>query len=113
MTASRLGTSLPAEVIVRRASLVSAVTNVSSVFGGQNVKLTLSLDGLAPNGGTVVELTTDRRDLVNLPTSVTIPAGRKTLILNIRAGSVTANTDVTITAKRGGVARAARFTVKP
>lgn len=113
MTASRLGTSLPAEVIVRRASLVSAVTNVSSVFGGQIVKLTLSLDGLAPNGGTVVELTTDRRDLVNLPTSVTIPAGRKTLILNIRAGSVTANTDVTITAKRGGVARAARFTVKP
>jgi hypothetical protein len=83
------------------------------VFSGQTVKLTIALDGLAPNGGTVVELTTDRRDLVTIPTSVTIPAGRKSVILNIRAGTATVNSDVTITAKRGGITRAARFTVKP
>ena len=113
LTASRLGSSLPAEVIVRRATLVSAVVNPSSVFSRQNVKLVITLDGLAPNGGTVVELSADRRDLVGIPTSVTIPAGRKSVILNIPAGTVTANTDVTIVAKRGGVSRAARFTIKP
>ena len=113
LTASRLGSSLPAEVIVRRATLVSAVVNPSSVFSRQNVKLVITLDGLAPNGGTVVELSADRRDLVGIPTSVTIPAGRKSVILNIPAGTVTTNTDVTITAKRGVVSRAARFTIKP
>ncbi|MES1227510.1 MAG: hypothetical protein ABUL72_02505, partial [Armatimonadota bacterium] len=67
--------TLSGNLTLNPASLYSLTLNSTSVVGGNNVILTARLDGTAPAGGVVVPLSTSTPG-VNLPASVTIPAGK-------------------------------------
>jgi len=68
--------SLRAKLIVKRASMATAVLTPNSVLGGTASKLDLTITGPAPVGGLKIDITTDGSGTL-IPTTVTIPSGAK------------------------------------
>ena len=90
-------------VTVASASIASTATTTGTV--------TLSTN--APVGGKVVTLTSSNTAVATVPVSVTVPAGTRTATFTITAGTVVANTAVTITASTNGSSGTATVTVTP
>ncbi|MES1227233.1 MAG: hypothetical protein ABUL72_01100 [Armatimonadota bacterium] len=64
-----------ATLTLKGATLQSLTLNKAGVIGGNNVVLTARLNGTAPSGGVTVALQT-ASSLVNLPATITVPAGK-------------------------------------
>ncbi|MBL8087201.1 MAG: S8 family serine peptidase [Chthonomonas sp.] len=111
--ASRLGSEAEADLTVLRTSLTSLVSSPSDPVGGQTLKLTVSLNGPAPTGGSTVTLSSSNSAIAPVPASVQIPAGRKTVVVNVRTSAVSAATNVTFTAARLGITKTSQITVRP
>jgi hypothetical protein len=101
LTATRAGVTKTANVNLTVSQIgVSSVTfSPSSVLGGANSTCTVTLDLPAPSGGLTVNLSADKPSfLTNLPSSVTVPAGSRTISFSIGTTQVTREVAVTITA---------------
>jgi hypothetical protein len=101
-TLSILGPKV-SSVTVASASIASTATTTGTV--------TLSTN--APVGGKVVTLSSSNVGVATVPVSVTVPAGSRTATFTITAGTVAANTAVTITASTNGSTGTASVTVTP
>lgn len=94
------------------ATLSLLYTNVTSVVGGNPVTLGAKLTGKAPAGGTVVTLTTTS-SFLNVPATLTVPAGQSVGSVTFTPGGVDADTATVIQGKIGtGAVRNANLTVK-
>ena len=76
----------------------------ASMLNAQSGVVTVRLDQPAPEQGVVVQLTTDRRDLLSVPASVSIPGGRSegSAPISVVAEPAAAS-GVTVTAELDGV----------
>jgi len=95
--------------------LSSVTLTPSSVSGSQGSTGQVSLNGPAPAGGRVVDLSSSNPAVAIVPEHVTVTAGATTKSFAVPTSGflVTQSTDVTITASAGGVSRTANLTVKP
>ena len=92
---------------------VSAVTfGVSSVKGGQPVRLTVTLAAPAPTSGVTVSLAGSNGSTV-MPATVTVPAGKSGFFLTLTPAPVRQTTSLTVTASAQGVTKNATLTVLP
>lgn len=82
------------------------------VKGGSNVTCTLTLDGVAPAGGSTVTLSVDKTAVATVPSTLTIPAGAKSATVTITTKSVASTSTVTLTAICG-LTKTKAFTVNP
>lgn len=84
----------------------------ASLMGAGTTKLTVSLDGAAPQGGVTVYLKSNSGS-VSVPTSVTVPQGATSTVLTLSAPAVTQNTTITVDATGGGLTRSATLSLAP
>ena len=70
--------------------------------GGDPATGTVTLDSVAPAGGAVVNLSSEGKD-GRPPDTVTVPAGAKSADVTINTASVSADTEIRISASAGGV----------
>lgn len=112
ITATLNSGSATAQVNVLPPSIKSYTINTSSISGGAQTGSIVMLNGLAPAGGAVINLTSDSA-AAQVPASVTIPAGSASTNVTIQTNSVSANTVATITATWNGSSGQAQLTVLP
>jgi hypothetical protein len=89
-------------LVIRPADLSSVLRNscaVCGMTGGGSTDITINLDGEAPPGGAVINLSSNNTSLIIPPPSVTIPAGLRSVIAPLNTSSVPANTTVRITSQ--------------
>lgn len=94
-------------------TLSSLSLNPSSVVGGNRVVGTVTLTAPAPEGGYLVQLNSNAPTLVTMPSSVTVPAGQRSVNFEVATRTVSATTTVTLTASAGGISRQATLTIQP
>ncbi|MFQ3611655.1 MAG: S8 family serine peptidase [Fimbriimonadales bacterium] len=114
-TASANGISRQANLTVNPAqtsvTLESLTISPTSVWGGSTATGTVTLSGPAPSGGAVVQLRSSNSTRASVPSSVTVPAGARSVNFTIRTTSRFSITTVTITATYNGTSRSAQITV--
>ena len=85
-----------------------------SVLGGKpSVGMVRLFSGLAPESGTVVNLSSSDTGVANVPASVTVEAGSHQKSFVIATSAVSAVTEVTITASYGTISETAVLKVTP
>jgi len=72
-----------------------------SIRSLQTATATVTLDGPAPTGGSVVTLSSNTPSLATLPPNVTVPAGAATATFPVTVGTVTSTTTVQLSATLG------------
>lgn len=90
---------------------ITFVLNPTSVKGGASSTGTITLNGPAPAGGTVVTLKSSKTTAATVAASVTVPAGATTVTFTVSTKKVTATTSSTITVTAGGVSKTASLSV--
>lgn len=113
ITAGYSGTSATATLRVDPARLAYVGVDPSEAMGATTLKGGVSLAGVAPTGGLVIALTSDRPDLVQVPASATVPAGQNWTGFPVVAGPVTSLTEVRLTASLNGGTRTFTFVLYP
>lgn len=98
---------------VNAPALSTFTLGSSSVVGGQNGSLTVTLNALAPTGGYSISLVSGAPSLVVLPSSAAVPAATNTRNLAFTTADVTASINVTLIAYRGNVLRTQSLTLTP
>jgi subtilase family serine protease len=93
-------------------TLTSVSFTSASAVGGSPVPLSIVLSGPAPPGGALVTLSSNSAAFP-VPASVTIPAGVSVEGLFVTAKTVTASTQVTVTATYNGASKIASVTLTP
>ncbi len=111
ISAVTAGTTQTATLAVTAASLTSVSLIPSSVLGGTTATGTVTLNGRAPSGGSVVTLTSSNTSAAAVPGSVTIPANATTATFTVTSIPVASNTSITISAIYAGTTRTANLTV--
>ena len=86
-------------------TLLALGVSPTSVVGGASTTGTVQLVVPAPAGGGVVTLTSDNPALVQVPASVSVPAGNSATSFTITTSAVASFTTVRIDASAGGVTR--------
>jgi hypothetical protein len=86
--------------------------SLGSVTGGSAVTGTVSLDGPAPAGGAIVQLS-DNSAAASVPASVTVAAGATSASFSVGTSAVASSTSVTISASYGGGTQSVSLTVLP
>ncbi len=84
----------------------------STVTGGSPASGTVTLTGLAPAGGAVVTLSSGNQ-LVQVPSTVTVPAGSWSVPVTAQTSAVTSVTNDTVTATYGGSPLSTTLTLVP
>ena len=101
-----IGTSNP--------SVSSVTLNPSTLVGGNPSQGTVTLTGPAPSGGATVTLMSSNTSVATVvPSSITIGAGLTSGTFNVNTVSVTASTQVTITASYSSTSAMAALNVNP
>lgn len=95
-------------------SLSSLSLNPSSVVGGNRAVGTVTLTAPAPEGGYLVQLSSNATTrLVLMPSHVIVPAGQRTANFEVITRRVNRSTTATFTASAEGVSRQATLTILP
>ena len=94
------------------SALTSFAVNPNTVIGGAAAALTIALNGPAPTGGAIITLTSTD-SAISLPTSVTIPAGSTSDVININTSAVTTPTFATFTGTYSGTTLYSTLTLNP
>lgn len=89
--------------------LTSTSVAPTSVVGGNNVTGTITLNGAAPAGGTVVTITSTGP--VSPPTSVTVPAGSSSITFAVATQGVASSTSASVTGSYASVSKSASLTL--
>jgi hypothetical protein len=82
--------------------LLAQVLFSGNVPGGSPATGTVTLNGPAPTGGTVVTLSSANTSLVTVPASVTVPSGQTSVTFTANTAPVTQTTAVGVSASSGG-----------
>ena len=82
--------------------LLAQVSFSGNVPGGTPATGTVTLNGAAPSGGTVVSLSSGNTSLVTVPASVTVPAGQTSVNFTANTQPVTQTTGVNVSASTAG-----------
>ena len=94
-------------------TLVSVTLALTTLVGGLNTSGTLTISAAAP-GGTTTTVTVTSNDVhVQVPATVTIPAGSTSAIFAVTTLAVTSPNTVTITANLGGSIQMATLMLTP
>jgi hypothetical protein len=112
IAASCDNTNASASFTVLQDGVASVSVSPTSVIGGSSFTATVTLTSPAPSGGVSVDLSANSV-LVNLPTTVTIAAGKTSGSVTGTTSAVTSSTTVTIHADYGGVDVQTTLTVAP
>jgi|GEM_PF-3538082 len=112
-TTNRFGNQASNSLEVRPVSLSTLSSNSTNVVGGQSIRITISLDGLAAGSGATVALKSSNPGVISVPSSVVIPKGRRTVIVTVLTSGVLSSTPVTITASRLNVEKTVTVNVRP
>jgi hypothetical protein len=98
----------PSNVALKAFVLTPAI-----VVGGNVTVGTVSITGRAPVGGAIVALSNSNPGLVNLPATVTIPAGKSSIGFVTSTPQVTTMQAANISATLGAVTKTVAFKVQP
>jgi sugar lactone lactonase YvrE len=90
---------------------VTFVLNPASVKGGSASTGTVTLNGPAPTGGTVVTLKSSKATAATVAASVTVPTGATSVNFIVSSKVVSATTSATITVAAGGVSKSVSLSV--
>lgn len=101
-----------AVLTVLKPVLSSATASQSSLGNNSAVTGTVNLTG-AVKANAVITLTSSAPAVASVPATVTVLAGARTATFPITAGSVTASTNVTLSATFEGVTKTKAISVKP
>jgi len=101
LTATSGSTSLTAALQINPLTVAAVSVSPASVDGGSSSTGTVTLNGQAPSGGTVVILSSSSSN-ATVPSSVTIAAGSTSAIFTVSTSSVSTNTYGTITGTLSG-----------
>jgi hypothetical protein len=112
ITATLNSGSATAQVNVLPPSIKSYAANASSISGGAQTGSIVMLNGQAPAGGAIINLTSSS-SAAQVPASVTIPAGNSSANVTIQTSAVNANTVATITATWNGSTAQSQLTILP
>jgi hypothetical protein len=112
ITASFGASSASADLTVQTPSLYSFVVNPRTVQGGNSTMGTVTLNGPAPAGGAVVSIVSLKPSVVQVPSTVTVPAGATSVNFTIQTSPVTSSEQVTVRASRY-VTKSQAITVNP
>jgi WD40 repeat protein len=99
-----------APLTIAPMSLASVKVTPSSVKGGQLPIGTVTLTGIAPAGGIVVNLSSSS-PYATVPLSVTVAAGKSSATFGMSTKAVKSNTQVTITATAGTTRKTTQMSV--
>lgn len=97
---------------VNAPSLVS-LTGPSSIVGGTQGTMTLTIDGVAPAGGRSILLISGAPGIVIVPSSFAVPQGLTTVDVPMSTAVVSSDTNVVVFATRAGIIKTATVTVTP
>ncbi len=112
LTASRPSGSAQVGLSVQPVGLTSISLTPPTVTGGASTNLTVTLNGPAPTGGLVIDLSAPSK-AVTVPSAVTVLAPNASRTVSIPTNAVSAGVSFDITASRGAVERSATLTVAP
>jgi len=112
ITATLSAVSKTATLTITPTTLSGISITPSTVAGGASAIGTLSLSGIAGQGGVTVSLTSSTSS-AKVPTSVTIPAGATSGTFSIATSMVSSSVTATITASLGGQTGTATLTIQP
>ena len=104
------GVKVSAVITVTATSVVSVSLNPTTVVGGLNSTATVTLNGVAPVGGTTIQLFSTNV-AASVPTSVVVPGGSKTVTFPVTTVAVAANTTASIATKYLGTIKSAVLTI--
>ncbi len=109
-----LGADVAEVTLTVRQSTLHSLESVhpTTVTGGFRTQAYVSLDGYAPAGGILVQLSS-ASTAVTLPASVLIPEGAVSKSFELTTASVAALTEVVLSASSGSVTVTKTFTIKP
>ncbi|HZU08340.1 MAG TPA: DUF2341 domain-containing protein [Pseudacidobacterium sp.] len=111
ITASYMGSTQTASITVL-PTLASLTLSQNNIFGGNSTQGTVTLNGAAPSGGTVVNLSSNN-SAASVPASVTVAAGTTSASFTVTTTTVSSNTTANITASSFGSSQAASLTIAP
>lgn len=92
----------PAVVAAASGPSVDYLFGPDGVNGGRDATLRVRLTGSAPSGGGAVRLASERPDIVQVPATVTVPAGRTELTFQVGTAAVATSIHVRVSAAYGG-----------
>ena len=107
ITATALGGSLSGTLTISGQPTLDRVSLPSTSGSGGAVTGTVFIDGVAPVGGLVINLTSNTPAVASVPATVTIPVNASSTTFQIATTAVTTPTPVTISASLQGVAKSA------
>jgi hypothetical protein len=113
VTATFAGISKTDTLTVTPPALSSITASPSTVASGQQARLTVSLNGDAPAGGTTVALASSNSAVVSVQATVTVTAGNRVANVFVTPTPVETATAVTLTATVGASSDTASLTVNP
>jgi len=105
-------TSETAFLTVNPAVLESLTLNPTTVAGGQPSTGTVTVKGVAPPSGLVIQLTSSKGSAA-VPAKVTIPGGKTSATFTVKTTTVATQNSATITATSNGVTESASLTINP
>ena len=115
VTANYNSSSVTGSLTIVPAPLVAVQSinfSPSTVTGGTSASGTVTLTALAPTGGTAVPLTSSS-NLVQVPSTVLVPAGAWYAPFSATTSTVSSVTNATVTASYGGASQSAPITLVP
>lgn len=89
------GQTLTGTFRLEKTVLKELAFNTTECIGGDTVQLFVSLNGPAPDAGMVVNLSSSN-SAVSIPSSVTVPAGERSITLDLNISAVAVDTTVTL-----------------
>ena len=95
ISATHRGQSLSGTFRLEKTVLKDLLFSTSECIGGDTVQLVVSLNGPAPESGMVVNLSSSH-GAVSVPSSVTVPAGERSITLDLNISAVAVDTAVTL-----------------
>lgn len=112
VTAAVPGSALGATLAVRTAALAAVAITPSTVTGGASATGTLTLNGVAAQGGASASLS-DNSASASVPATIVIPQGQTSSQFTVATSAVASTAVATISASRLGVVRTTTLTIVP
>ncbi len=113
ITATANDVSVSGALTIAGEPTLSAVTVPSPSGAGGAIRGMVRIDGVAPVGGAVVDLTSDNPGVATVPASVTIPVNASTVYFQVATTAVTTPTPVVISATLHDVTKSATLQLVP
>ena len=112
ISASVAGAVRTATLTVKPAAVSGITLNPTSVVGGFSSTGTVTLNGDAPAGGTLVQVTSNNAAAAAAG-NILVPEGQRTAGFAVHTNVVSSNALATISASAGGVSRSAYLSIVP